>query len=89
MVRAVAAAACGQARIVVRTGARVQRGRKRGQAEEQDEENGKRAPHLGMMVHDLSRLRNGMGISHVAIRYHHGIRSASGTRQSNPLYRLQ
>jgi hypothetical protein len=77
MMRAVAAAACGQARIVTRTGAHIQRGRKWGQAEEQDEENGKRAPHLGMMVHDLSCLRNGTAISHHVIRYHHGIRSAS------------
>jgi hypothetical protein len=48
MVRTVAAAAGRQARIF----AGSERGRKRAEAEEENQQNGKRAPHLGLMVHE-------------------------------------
>ena len=63
MVRSIAAATCGQACIVVG----VQGCRNRTQAEEQNEETGKRAPHLGFMLHE-----DGLGATRVnaAVSYH-------------------
>ena len=48
MVRSMAAAAGRQARIV----AGIESGRKRPQPEEQNEEDGERAPHLGSILHE-------------------------------------
>lgn len=48
MVRPVAAATGRQARIV----AGIDGGRQRSQAEEQNEEDGERTPHLGFMLHE-------------------------------------
>jgi hypothetical protein len=52
MVRAEAAAACGQARVFLGS----EGSRKRAKAEEQNQQNGKRAPHLELMVQEWRRL---------------------------------
>jgi hypothetical protein len=85
-VRSVSSAAGGYAGFLIRIAACVQRGRKWGQAEEQNEKSDKGAPHLGIMLHDDDGLRNGFLSSQLAVRYHHGIRSQSGARESNPFH---
>ena len=60
MVRAVAAAAGGQRRIVS-----IEGGRKRAEAEEEDEQNGESAAHLAFIVHELwigSRFEEAYGL---------------------------
>jgi hypothetical protein len=74
MMRALTAAACGQARIV----AGLKRGRKRAQAKEQNQDDGKRAPHLQSMVQQVRALRNEVKSYRRAVRYHRVIQSAKG-----------
>lgn len=64
VMRSIAAAAGGQAQVVVG----CERGRERPQPEEKHEEDGERAPHLGFMVHEVLLVR--VGKINVGLRYH-------------------
>lgn len=65
VMRSVAAAAGGQARVVVG----CERGRKRPQPEKQNEEDGESAPHLQLMVHE-ELAGQGTGSFDAGVRYH-------------------
>ena len=63
------AAAGGDARVFLGS----KRGRKRAEAKEENEEDGKNAPHLGFIVHDGWPRRNGSGNQGDAVSYHRDI----------------
>lgn len=73
MVGALAAAAGGQARIL----AGFERGRERTDAEQQDQQDGKRAPHLELIVHQSADLRNEGANRYLAVGYHRFIKKST------------